>query len=60
MRVYLHAINKMIKNSDYRRLFGNITNPVDGSVYVVLSRRDVSADITKVILDINTKGFVDK
>lgn len=60
MRVYLHAINKMIKNSDYRRLFGNITNPVDGSVYVVLSRRDVSADITKVILDINTKGFVEK
>ena len=60
MRVYLHAINKMIKNSEYRRLYGNITNPVDGSVYVVLARRDVALDVSRVILDINTKGFVDK
>ncbi len=60
MRVYLHAINKMIKDSDYKKQHGNITTPGDGSVYVVLSRKDVSREISTLITHLNTKGFVDK
>ncbi len=60
MRVYLHAINKMIKDSEYNRQHGNIVTPRDGSVYVVLSRKDVSREISTLITHLNTKGFVDK